>query len=67
MLFVYVHIVQIMYVRRNEMSYGRVSYTWSNDIRSRKEAILNRLKARIRAAAEKEERLRMRYEDVSSK
>ncbi len=49
------------------MSYGRVSYTWSNDIRSRKEAILNRLKARIRAAAEKEERLRMRYEDVSSK
>ncbi len=49
------------------MSYGRVSYTWSNDMRSRKEAILNRLKARIRAAAEKEERLRMRYEDVSSK
>ena len=67
MLSVYVHIVQIMYIRRNEMSYGRVSYTWSNDMRSRKEAILNRLKARIRAAAEKEEQLRMRYEDVSSK
>tara|TARA_B100000131_G_scaffold257295_1_gene252256 strand:+ start:3638 stop:3799 length:162 start_codon:yes stop_codon:yes gene_type:complete len=41
------------------MSLYRVSSTWSNNLESRKQFILERLKARIRVEAEREEKERL--------
>ena len=38
------------------MSLYRVSSTWTHNVEGRKEAVISRLKARIRMEAEKEER-----------